>query len=133
MRCAVACLCFFGFSLFTGRIDLLFFLKWGGEEERGKEPFWKFIPLTSKSDWNLIPPYNIIPQSHNKVTRTRERRSFRSLGKFSLSVPIGNVWRTVWRICILMLGGKGLKTVELETEFPPKEVLKNQKKKTDSK
>ena len=36
-----------------------------------------------------------------------------------MSVPIGNVWRTVWRICILMLGGKGLKTVELGAEFPP--------------
>ena len=54
----------FCFSLFTGRIDLLFFLKGGGGESRGKEPFQKFrlsfIPLTSKSDCNLIPPYNFI-------------------------------------------------------------------------
>ena len=65
VRCAVACPHFFGFSLFTGRIDLLFFfLKGGGGGRGGKEPLQKFrlsfIPLTSKSDCNLIPPYNFI-------------------------------------------------------------------------
>ena len=31
-----------------------------------------FDPLTSKSDWHQISPYNIIPESHVKVTRIKE-------------------------------------------------------------
>ena len=39
VRCAVACLCVFGFSLFTGRIDLLFFLK-GNRGDRASTFMW---------------------------------------------------------------------------------------------
>ena len=49
-----------------------------------------------------------------------------------MSVPIENVWRTVWRMYILILRCKGLKTVELGAEFPPKEVLKIKKKKKEN-
>ena len=31
-----------------------------------------FDPLTSKSDWHQISPYNISPESHVKVTRIKE-------------------------------------------------------------
>ena len=52
---------FLVFLCLLPELTFFFSLSGGGGEERGKEPFWKFIPLTSKSDWNLIPPYNIIP------------------------------------------------------------------------
>ena len=46
-------------------------------------------PLNPKSDQNLISPYNITPESHNKVMRIKEmitnERSFWSVSKFSLS------------------------------------------------
>ena len=32
----------------------------------------RFNPLTPKSDWHLISPYSIIPESNIKVTRIKE-------------------------------------------------------------
>ena len=55
---------FLVFLCLLGEFTFFFFLRGGGVERRGKEPFQKFrlsfIPLTSKSDCNLILPYNFI-------------------------------------------------------------------------
>ena len=59
---------FLVFLFLLAEFTFFFFLSGGGGgggvERRGKEPFQKFrlsfIPLTSKSDCNLIPPYNFI-------------------------------------------------------------------------
>ena len=34
--------------------------------------FLLFYPITPKSDWHLISPYNVSPDSHIKVTRIKE-------------------------------------------------------------
>ena len=34
--------------------------------------FLLFNPITPKSDWHLISPYNVSPDSHIKVTRIKE-------------------------------------------------------------
>ena len=34
--------------------------------------FLLFNPITLKSDWHLISPYNVSPDSHIKVTRIKE-------------------------------------------------------------
>ena len=54
-------------------------------------------------------PYNVTPGSNIKVTRIKDMiTNQRLLNKFSLSAPY-TVWRTVWRIYILMIGCKGFK------------------------
>ena len=54
-------------------------------------------------------PYNVTPESNIKVIRIKEMiTNQRLLNKFSLSAPY-TVWRTVWRIYILMIGCKGFK------------------------
>ena len=40
-------------------------------KQNGILPTW-LNPLTSKSDWHLISPYNIIPESNIKVMRIKE-------------------------------------------------------------
>ena len=69
-------------------------------------------PLTPKSDKRLISPFNITPESHIKVMRIKEMiTNLRGLDCYS-NTPcstLGNVEKIVWRICILMLGCKGLK------------------------
>ena len=68
-------------------------------------------PLAPKSDKHLISSYNITPESHSKVMRIKEViTSVRLLivELILLVSTLGNVKRTVWRICISMLGCKGL-------------------------
>ena len=56
---------------------------------------------------HLISPNNITPRSHIKEIITNCRSSWLS-NKFNI---LGKVYRTVWRICILILGSKGLITL----------------------
>ena len=53
-----------------------------------------------------------VSESHIKVMKIKEmitnERSFWSVNKFFFFNTLGNVYRTVWRIYILMLGCKGL-------------------------
>ena len=60
--------------------------------------FQLLTPLTPKSKYHLISPYNITPESHVKVTRVKEM----IVKKILLVSTLGSVWRTVWRIHILM-------------------------------
>ena len=52
---------------------------------------WEFNPLNPKSDWHLISPLNITPESHINVMRIKEmiinKRNLWSVNKFSLSAP----------------------------------------------
>ena len=54
-------------------------------------------PLTPKSDYHLISPYNITLESHIKVTRIKEMihnlGSSWLLDKFSLSAPYKMYWQ----------------------------------------
>ena len=71
-----------------------------------------FKPLTLKSDQHLFSPYNITPESLIRVMREENNHQINKLmivKQILLVSTLGNVWRTVWRICILMLGCKGLK------------------------
>ena len=68
-------------------------------------------PLAPKSDKHLISSYNITPESHSKVMKKKEViTSVRLLivELILLVSTLGNVKRTVWRICISMLGCEGL-------------------------
>ena len=60
--------------------------------------FQLLTPLTPKSKYHLISPYNITPESHVKVTRVKEM----IVKQILLVSTLGSVWRTVWRIHILM-------------------------------
>ena len=64
------------------------------------------------NDWLLISPYNITPKSHIEVMRIKKKITNQlkllTVKQILLSSNLGNVKRTVWRICILMLGCKGL-------------------------
>ena len=71
-----------------------------------------FKPLTLKSDLHLFSPYNITPESLIRVMREENNHQINKLmivKQILLVSTLGNVWRTVWRICILMSGHKGLK------------------------
>ena len=69
-------------------------------------------PFAPKSDKHLISSYNITPESHSKVMKKKKEviTSVRLLivELILLVSTSGNVKRTVWRICISMLGCKGL-------------------------
>ena len=62
-------------------------------------------PLTLKSDYHLISPYNITTESHINVMRLWKLLIVQKILLVSILV---NVQRTVWRIWLLMLGCKGL-------------------------
>ena len=67
-----------------------------------------FNPLSAKSDQHQFSPNNIHTLSRNKVMRIKEEMP-RSFIRVSQLVRKGNVWRPVWRICMWILGLKGLK------------------------
>ena len=70
-------------------------------------------PLSANSDQQQFSPNNIHTLSRNKVMRINEmitkEKMPRSFIKFSQLIHKGNVWRSVWRICMWILGLKGLK------------------------
>ena len=63
-------------------------------------------PLTPKSDQLLISPFLITPKS------PLSSWDWKKWPPTLLVSASGNVWRTIWRICILMLGCEGFKSVE---------------------
>ena len=107
------------FKLFLGSIFLYppppFFIRYGAPNypflSTPKKCWQSFNPLTPRSDQLPISPYNITSESSIKVKRIKEMifnlLSSWFLNKFSLSV-LQKMYRA-WRICILMLGCKGLK------------------------
>ena len=64
------------------------------------------------SDYNLNSPYNITPlithQGHENKGNDHQLKKLLIVKQILLVSTIGNIWGTVWRICIPMLGCKGL-------------------------
>ena len=89
-------------------------MKWRAIQQKGvyEDAFNLLTLWPPESDKHLISPYSITPGSHIRVTRIKEMITKLGcswiLNKFSLSPTLGNVRRTVWRICILILGCKEL-------------------------
>ena len=69
-------------------------------------------PSTPEGDQHLISPCNIIPESqvkgHKKKGNDHQLKKLLIVIQILLVSTLGNVSRTVWRICLLMLGCKGL-------------------------
>ena len=65
-------------------------------------------PLSPKDDQHPISPYIINPESNIQVTRIEEMIINLIVKQILLISASGDVQRTVWRKCILMLGCKGL-------------------------
>ena len=65
-----------------------------------------------KSDWHLISPYNITPESNIEIKRIQgnnyQLKELLIVIQILLVNTIGNVQRTVQRACILTLRCKGL-------------------------
>ena len=72
-----------------------------------------FNPLSPNSDQHQFSPNNIHTFSRNKVMRINEmitkEKMRRSFIRVSQLIRKGNVWGSVWRICMWILGLKGLK------------------------
>ena len=73
---------------------------------------YPFNPSRPNGDQHQFPPNNIHTLSREKVMRiakmiTKEKMPW-SFIKFFQQFLTGNVWRSVWRICIWILGVKGL-------------------------
>ena len=80
-----------------------------------------FNPLQWLACMHLISPYSITPASNIQVMRKKEMitnstREALDYKQILLVSTLGNVLRTVWRICILMLGCKGF-TLTCELQF----------------
>ena len=71
-----------------------------------------FNPLSPNSDQHQFSPNNIHTLSRNKVMRINEmitkEKMPRSFIKVSQLILKGNVWESVWRVCMGILGLKGL-------------------------
>ena len=69
-------------------------------------------PLSPNSDQQQFSPNNIHTMSRDKVMRINKmitiEKMLWSFIKFSQLIVKGDVWRSVWRICIWILGLKGL-------------------------
>ena len=66
-----------------------------------------FNLLTTKSDWSLNSLYHITPESN--IGADHGLKQLLIVEQILHVGVIGNVKRTVWRICIPMLGCRGLK------------------------
>ena len=71
-------------------------------------------PLSANSDQQQFSPNNIHTLARDKVMRINKMINVEktpwSFIKFSQLILKGDVWRSVWRICIWILGLKGLIT-----------------------
>ena len=74
-----------------------------------------FNPSSANSDQQQVSPNNVHTLSRDKVMRINKmiaiEKMLSSLIKFSQLIVKGDVWRSVWRICMWILGLKGLKTL----------------------
>ena len=98
--------------LCTGKFFLTLLYICGEKHKNRMVTNWLIKPLTPKNDWHLISPYNITPKSNTKVTRIKENdhqlKTLLIVKQILLVSTLVNVQRSVWRICILMFGCKGL-------------------------
>ena len=74
---------------------------------------WKCLnPLNPNSDQQQFSPNNIHTLSRDKVMRINKMIIIEKIPwpfiKFSQLILKGDVWRSVWRICMWILGLKGL-------------------------
>ena len=80
-----------------------------------------FNPLSPNSDQHQFSPNNIHTLSRNKVMRINEMITKEKMPRSFIKVPQlilkGNVWRSVWRICMGILGLKGLRLTEAASAF----------------
>ena len=80
-----------------------------------------FSPLSPNSDQHQFSPNNIHTLSRNKVMRINEmitkEKMPRSFIKVSQLILKGNVWRSVWRVCMGILGLQGLRLTEAASAF----------------
>ena len=71
-----------------------------------------FNPLSPNSDQQQFSPNNIHTLSRDKVMRINKMIIIRKIPwsfiKFSRLILKGDIWRSVWRICMWILGLKGL-------------------------
>ena len=75
-------------------------------------------PPSSKTDCHLIIfPHNITSELYIKVTRIKgndhQLKKLLIVKQILLVTTLGNVWRTVWRICMLISGCIGLITLTI--------------------
>ena len=52
-------------------------------------------------------------EGHENKGKDHQLKKLSVFKQILLDSTLGNVWRTVWRICILMLGSKGLSVIFL--------------------
>ena len=75
--------------------------------------FGYFKPLSPNSDQQQFSPNNIHTLSRDKVMRINKMIVIEKISwsfiKFSQLILKGDVWRSVWRICMWILGLKGLR------------------------
>ena len=73
----------------------------------------RFNPLSANSNQHQFSPKDIHTLSRQMVMRINKminkEKMPRSFIKFSQLILKGNVWRSVWRICLCILGLNGLK------------------------
>ena len=78
-------------------------------------------PLHPNSDQQQFSPNNIHTLSRDKVMRINKMIIIEKIPwsfiKFSQLILKGNVWRSVWRICMWILGLKGLTVLTVITIF----------------
>ena len=79
-------------------------------------------PLSPNSDQQQFSPNNIHTLSRDKVMRINKMIILEKIPwpfiKFSQLILKGNVWRSVWRICVWILGLKGLIMNQLNDLHP---------------
>ena len=84
-------------------------------------PTLSMAPLSPNSDQQQFSPNNIHTLSRDKVMRINKMIIIEkipwSLIKFSQLILKGNVWRSVWRIWMWILGLKGLTVLTVITIF----------------
>ena len=99
---------------FIYKLDIFLLLKTSSNQE--KIQIFLSLPTvnpsTPEGDQHLISPYNIIPESqvkgHKKKGNDHQLKKLLIVIQILLFSTLGNVSRTVWRICLLILGCKGL-------------------------
>ena len=82
-------------------------------ETKGKQKITAtFNPLSANSDQQQFSPNNIHTMSRDKVMSINKTIIIEKIPgsfiEFSQLILKGNVWRSVWRICMWILGLKGL-------------------------
>ena len=82
---------------------------------------WWVNPLSANSDQQQFSPNDINSLSRDKVMRINKMIIMEKIPlsfiKFCQLILKGDVWRSVWRICMWILGLKGLNSVNICSEI----------------